>query len=705
MIARTKTKHFVESEERETPLMDVRNIGIMAHIDAGKTTLTERILYYTGVNYRMGEVHEGTATMDWMVQEQERGITISSAATTCYWGDCRINIIDTPGHVDFTAEVERSLRVLDGAVAVVCAVSGVQSQTEAVWKQARKYNVPVVAFINKMDRVGADYSRVVEEIKTKLSAVPIPIYLPFGSEDGFKGVVDVLKNRLLTFDSGKYGEFVLESDVPVEMLEERSLAYEFIIECLAEVDEVVMERFLTDEVPTETELLTALRNATISGQTVPVVCGSAFRNKGVQPVLNTIVDCLPSPVDDWDIDGVDLTTGRKVTRHVGDKQPFSALVFKVAADPYMGTLVYIRVYSGTAGKGMQVLNPRTGKNVRIGRLVQMHANHREDKEYIFSGDIAAVIGMSDAVTGDTLCDANRPIALESVVFPEPVIGVAIEPKTSEDRNRMEEAFHVLLREDPTFQVRVDSETGQTILAGMGELHLEIIRDRLKREFGVQAGAGKPQVAWREKITRSAEAEVKFVRQSGGKSLYGHVKLRISPLKRGEGTAVKISAGEDRIPSEFHEAVKQGATGSCDFGLLAGYPMVDMLIDIFDGSFHPVESSEEAFRIAASMAIKDALMEAACTLLEPIMKVEVQTPEEHVGDIIADLSSRRGQINEVEAQAPDAKVFARVPLANLFGYATVLRSLTRGRANFTAEPSHFEKVPEILQKEILKKAFV
>ncbi len=698
-----KHNGYVEAPGRKVPLRQVRNIGVMAHIDAGKTTLTERILFYTGVNYRLGEVHEGTATMDWMIQEQERGITITSAATTCFWKGSRINIIDTPGHVDFTAEVERSLRVLDGAVAVFCAVGGVQPQSETVWRQAKRYKVPVVAFVNKMDRTGADFARVVEEIRDKLAATPVPIQIPIGKEGGFEGVVDVLEMKALYFAAGDHGTTVSVQDIPVELEVGAVKAREYLTECLAEVDDVVLEHFLSDELPSTTVLRDALRRATLAGLTVPVTCGSAFKNKGVQPLLDAVVSCLPSPVDIWDVEGLHPESQQKIRRHVGDTEPFAALVFKMMTDPYVGKLVFFRVYSGTAKQGMPVYNPRTGKRERLGRLLQMHANSREEREAVFSGDIAAVVGLSDAATGDTLCVQHDQIVLESVSFPDPVISIAIEPKTSGDRDALLLALQQLAQEDPTFRVRTDPETGQTLLSGMGELHLEIIRDRLFREFKVGANVGRPQVAYRETIRTKADADVKFARQSGGRGQYGHVVLCVEPRPRGHGISLENKVTGGRIPKEYHRAVESGVREAAESGVLAGCPIVDIHVDVLDGSYHPVDSSELAFKVAASMALKEAARKARPVLLEPIMKVEVNTPEEHMGDVIGDLSSRRGQVVEVETQMQTTRIAAHVALSELFGYATALRSVTRGRADFAAEPSHFEQVPESMQNEIVEKA--
>jgi elongation factor G len=705
-MAMTKpTDHlgFVEAPGRQVPLCQVRNIGIMAHIDAGKTTLTERILYFTGVNYRMGEVHEGTATMDWMVQEQERGITITSAATTCFWNEHRINIIDTPGHVDFTAEVERSLRVLDGAVAVFCAVGGVQSQSETVWRQAKKYGIPVVALVNKMDRIGADFQRVVDEIRTKLGILPIVLQVPIGAEDEFVGVVDLLAERALFFAAEDPDAAIRVEQVPESMWAEVQVAREHLIECLAEVDDAVMEKFLCDEEPELEMLQAAIRRATIAGTVVPVLCASAFKNRGVRPLLDAVVRYLPSPLDVWDIEGVDPRNGEKMTRHVGDAQPFSALAFKMMVDPFLGKLVFFRVYSGTARQGMKVYNPRTGQMERLGRLFQMHANHREDRDEIFSGDIAVLVGLGDVVTGDTLCDQTEPIVLEKLIFPEPVISMAIEAKTTRDRESLVLAMQQLIQEDPTLRVRTDPETGQTLLAGMGELHLEIIRDRLLREFKVGANVGRPQVAFRESFLKTVTVDSKFDRQLGGRRIFGHVVIRLEPRERGHGLSIGFEQMAENIPRDFWPAIEKGLREAAENGVLIGYELVDFNVDVVNGSHIPVDSSELAFKLAASMGLKDAVRKAGPILLEPVMNLEVNAPEEHLGDVIGDLSSRRGRVVEVEAQARLTRVRAHVPLSELFGYATALRSLTRGRADFVAEPSHFERLPESMQNAIVEKA--
>ncbi|OGV39925.1 MAG: translation elongation factor G [Lentisphaerae bacterium GWF2_45_14] len=698
------SKEYQEAPGRTVPLNQVRNIGIMAHIDAGKTTLSERILYYTGVNYKIGEVHEGTATMDWMVQEQERGITITSAATTCTWKDYKINLIDTPGHVDFTAEVERSLRVLDSAVAVFCAVGGVQPQSETVWRQARSYRVPVVAFVNKMDRTGANFDKVVKDIRTKLGATAIPIQIPLGAEADFVGILDILSRKAYYFDGDDLGAKMREEEMPPDYQEEVEKARNYLVECLAEVDEEIMEVFLNDQKPDTESIKKALRKATVSGAVVPVSCGSAFKNKGVQILLDLVVDFLPSPVDVWDIKGFNPDSGEEISRHVGDMQPFSALVFKIMTDPYVGKLSYFRVYSGTLSKGMSVLNPRTGKRDRLGRILQMHANMREERDSVFSGDIAAAVGLKNVTTGDTICDEDNPIVLESMHFPDPVISIAIEPKTSADRDKLYIALGSLSEEDPTFNMKTDQETGQTIISGMGELHLEIIVDRLFREFKVGANTGKPEVAYRESIRKKADSDTKFVRQSGGRGQYGHAVINIEPRDRGYGVTVENKVVGGKIPKEFIKPVQEGILEAARTGVLAGYPVVDVHVDIVDGSYHPVDSSEMAFKMAGSLAFKDAVRKAGLYILEPIMKMEITTPDEHMGDVIGDVSSRRGSIVQVESDAGGSftRIVATAPLSELFGYATGLRSLTRGRASYSMEPSHFEAVPSSVQEKIMEK---
>ncbi len=693
---------YQENPGRITPIAEVRNIGIMAHIDAGKTTLSERILFYTGINHKLGEVHEGNATMDWMVQEQERGITITSAATTCFWNKDgkkhRINLIDTPGHVDFTAEVERSLRVLDGAVAVFCAVGGVQPQTETVWRQAKKYHVPIIAFVNKMDRTGANFYKVVDAMRTKLKANVVPMVLPIGAEANFEGLVDIMEEKAYEFDEMN----IKEIPVPEDMKEKLAEARAFMIERIAENDESVMEVFLNDEVPSVDLLKKGLRRAVLSGQLVAAFCGTAFKNKGVQLLLNAVVDYLPSPVDIWEVHGTNPDTDQPESREVGDEVPFSALAFKIMNDPYVGKLIYFRVYSGVATSGAVVYNPRTRKRERLGRILQMHANKREERKEIYSGDIAAAVGFKDVRTGDTLCDENHPIVLESMSFPEPVISIAVEPKTTADRDKLYTALGALSDEDPTFTMKSDDETGQTIISGMGELHLEIIMDRLRREFKVEAQSGQPQVSYRETILKKANADSKFVRQSGGRGQYGHVIMDVTPMERGHGVTIENKVVGGNIPKEYIKPIEQGIKEAAQTGILAGYPCIDFHVDILDGSYHPVDSSETAFKIAASMGLKDACKKAGMVLLEPIMKVEITTPDENTGDIIGDVTSRRGTISEMSTEEGTTIISANVPLSELFGYATAIRSLTKGRASYSMEPSHFEPVPKTIQEKIVEK---
>ena len=696
-------KVFHESPNRETGLRNTRNIGIMAHIDAGKTTLSERILFYCGKSYKIGDVHEGTATMDWMEQERERGITITSAATTCAWREHRINLIDTPGHVDFTAEVERSLRVLDGTVAVFCSVGKVQPQTETVWRQAQKYHVPIIAMVNKMDRTGADFWGVVNEIKTKLGATPVPLMLPIGKEADFVGVIDVLANKAVYFE-GDNGENRRFEDLNAEQQEARDNALQHAFECVAEVDEQIMEYFLEEKMPEIEVLRAGIRRATLATGIVPVCCGTAYKKKGVQNLLDAVVDYLPSPVDVWDINGTDPQTGEKKTRHVGDLQPFAALMFKIMTDPFVGKLYYFRVYSGVASQGMTVYNPRTGKKERLGRLLQMHSSQRTEIPDVYSGDIAAAVGLKNVTTGDTLCAEEDPIVLESMNFPEPVISIAVEPKSSGDRDKLFKGLAALSAEDPTFQVHSNEETGQTIISGMGELHLEIILDRLIREFKVEANTGAPQVAYREALNAAAESNMKFVRQSGGRGQYGHCVINLIPQERGAGIVIENKVVGGNIPKEFIKPIEAGIREAAGSGVLAGYPLVDFKVEIIDGSYHPVDSSEMAFKVAGSMALKDAARKAGLMLLEPIMKVELTTPDENMGDLIGDITSRRGNIAEINANNDQAftRVTAQIPLSELFGYATTIRSLSRGRASYSMEPSHFERVPKQIQDKVVEK---
>ena len=694
---------YNESPRRQVRLGNVRNIGIMAHIDAGKTTLTERILFYCGRNYKIGDTHDGTATMDWMAQERERGITITSAATTCFWKGHRINIIDTPGHVDFTAEVERSLRVLDGAVAVFCSVGKVQPQSETVWRQAQKYGVPIIALVNKMDRTGADFQGVVDEIRSKLGANPLPVYLPIGKEADFQGVIDVLEAKAIYFNSEDNGAEEHIRELTEEQQAEQKEAFRKLVETLADVDDAVMEVFLEDKIPPVEELRAALRRATLAGKVVPVAAASAFKNKGVQPLLDAITYYLPSPIDIWDIKGTDPNTGAEITRHVGDMQPFSALVFKIMSDPFVGKLYYFRIYSGIAAQGMTVYNPRTGRAERFGRLLQMHANQREERQEIFSGDIAAAVGLRNVTTGDTLCLESCPIALESMTFPEPVISIAVEPKSSGDRDKLTKGLLALAEEDPTFQIHSDEETGQTIISGMGELHLEIILDRLIREFKVEANTGAPQVAYREALQKEATSDMRFVRQTGGRGQYGHCIINVIPQERGAGITVENKVVGGNIPKEYIKPIENGIREAAQSGVLAGYAVVDFKVEIVDGSYHPVDSNEMAFKIAGSMAFKDAAKKAGIELLEPIMKVELTTPDENMGDLIGDITSRRGAIIEIKAGNNGfTQVVAQVPLSELFGYATAIRSLSRGRATYSMEPAHFERVPKQVQEKILEK---
>ncbi|MBM7583447.1 elongation factor G [Caldicoprobacter guelmensis] len=683
------------------PIERVRNIGIMAHIDAGKTTTTERILFYSGKIHKIGEVHEGAATMDWMVQEQERGITITSAATTVSWKDHFINIIDTPGHVDFTVEVERSLRVLDGSVAVFCAKGGVEPQSETVWRQANKYKVPRIAYVNKMDIVGADFFNVVKMIRERLGANPVPIQLPIGQEADFRGMIDLVKNKAIYYldELGTQSE---EKEIPDEL---KDLAQEYrtkLLEVVAEQDDELMMKYLEGEELTIDEIKAALRKATISFKIVPVLCGSSYRNKGVQPLMDAIVDYLPSPLDLPPVVGTSPDTGEEIVRHPSDDEPLSALAFKVMADPYVGKLVYVRVYSGVLRSGTYVYNTTKGTKERIGRVLRMHANQREEISEAYAGDIVAVVGLKNTITGHTLCDENNPIVLESMVFPEPVIQVAIEPKTKAGQEKLSVALQRLAEEDPTFRTYVDQETGQTIIAGMGELHLEIIVDRLVREFKVEANVGKPQVAYRETIKKPVKAEGRFIRQTGGRGQYGHVWLEVEPLEPGKGFEFvnKIVGGV--IPKEYIPAVESGVREAMESGVLAGYPVIDVRVTVFDGSYHEVDSSEMAFKIAASMAFKDAMQKADPVLLEPIMKVEVTVPEEYMGDVIGDISSRRGRIEGTELRGNTQVIRAYVPLAEMFGYATDLRSKTQGRGSYVMQMSHYEEVPKNLLEKIIKK---
>jgi len=681
----------------------MRNIGIAAHIDAGKTTTTERILYYTGRTHKLGEVHEGTAIMDWMEQEQERGITITSAATTCFWRDIQINIIDTPGHVDFTAEVERSLRVLDGAVAVFDAVAGVQPQSETVWRQADKYNVPRICFINKMDRVGADFAHSIDTIVSRLKCKPVAIQLPVGAEDQFKGIIDLVRMKALLWRDETLGAEYDEVEIPAELLQQAREYREKMIEAVAEHDDTLFEKFIEGHPLTEAEIQHGIRKATIALKIFPVICGSAFKNKGVQTMLDAVVDYLPSPLEVPPVEGTAIGDPTQVlTRKASDSEPFSALVFKIMTDPYVGQLAFFRVYSGKLAAGESVYNVAKGRKERIGRLLRMHANKREEIQEIFAGDIAAAVGLKTVQTGDTICDDNSPIVLESITFPTPVIQLAVEPKTKADQEKLGMAIQKLAQEDPTFRVATDPETGQTILSGMGELHLEIIVDRMMREFGVAANVGKPQVAYRETIRKHAEAEGRFVRQTGGRGQYGHVKIKVDPLPQGTGFEFVNEIFGGSIPKEFIKPVEAGMREALEGGVLAGYPMSDLKAILYDGSYHDVDSSEMAFKIAGSMAIKEAARKAKAVLLEPIMAVEVVVPEEYMGDVIGDLNSRRGRIEGMELRGTTQIIKSMVPLSEMFGYATELRSRTQGRGSFTMHFGKYEEVPSALSEEIVNR---
>ena len=693
---------------RLIPLERTRNIGIMAHIDAGKTTTTERILFYTGRVHKIGETHEGAATMDWMVQEQERGITITSAATTCYWEGSehqfdkhRINIIDTPGHVDFTVEVERSLRVLDGSVAVFCAKGGVEPQSETVWRQADKYHVPRMAYVNKMDITGADFYRVIDMMKTRLNANAVPIQLPIGFEDTFQGMIDLIKMRAIVYDDalGKEEEFV---EIPADMKEKAEEYRAALVEAVAESDDELMMKYLEGEELTEEEILAGIRKATIACKMTPVCCGSSYKNKGVQPMLDAVIQFMPAPTDVPNIKGVNPETGEEDERPSSDEAPFSALAFKIATDPFVGKLAFFRVYSGTLTAGSYVYNSTKGKRERIGRILQMHANHREEIEQVYSGDIAAAVGLKDTTTGDTLCDEKNEIILESMVFPDPVISVAVEPKTKADQEKMGIALQKLAEEDPTFRVHTDPETSQTIISGMGELHLDIIVDRLLREFKVGCSVGNPQVAYRETIRKAVKSEGKFVRQSGGKGQYGHCWLEITPRKPGEGFLFENKVVGGAIPKEYIAPIEAGVKEAMENGVVAGYPMVDIAVTVYDGSYHEVDSSEMAFKIAGSMGFKSGAEKANPVILEPYMKVEITVPEEYMGDVIGDVNSRRGRIEGMEARNGAQVINAFVPLAEMFGYATDLRSKTQGRGNYSMEVDHYEDVPRNIAEAIIAK---
>ncbi len=685
---------------KQIPLGRVRNIGIMAHIDAGKTTVTERILYYTGRSHKIGEVHDGAATMDWMEQEQERGITITSAATTCFWHDHRINIIDTPGHVDFTIEVERSLRVLDGAVAVFCAVGGVQPQSETVWRQANRYGVPRIAFVNKMDRMGADFMRVVGMIRDRLGAKAVPIQVPIGAEENFKGMVDLITRKAMIFNDESMGAKFEEVSIPDDLADMVEELRENLLETALEQDDALMETYLDGGEVSDEDFMACIRKGVLASAFVPVMCGSAFKNKGVQPLLDSVIGYFPSPEDTPDVEGEKVDSEEVLTRKADPKEPFSALAFKIMTDPFVGSLTFFRVYSGVLETGSYVLNPGKEKKERIGRLMLMHANKREDVKKVSAGEIAAAVGLRFTTTGDTLCSPEKPIVLERMSFPEPVISIAIEPKTKADQEKMGVALGRLAQEDPSFRVEVDHETNQTIISGMGELHLEILVDRMLREFKVDANIGKPQVAYRETITKEVESEGKFVRQSGGRGQFGHVWLKIEPQEPGEGYEFVDMIKGGAVPREYIPAVAKGVEEALAGGVRAGYPMVDLKVTLYDGSYHEVDSNEMAFKVAGSMGVKEGCKKASPVILEPIMSVEVEVPEEYMGDVIGDLNSRRGNIHGMDGVGINQLVKSMVPLANMFGYATDLRSMTQGRATFTMQFDHYEQVPAAIAEEIV-----
>jgi elongation factor G len=689
------------AEIRKYPLERVRDFGIIAHIDAGKTTVSERLLYYAGITHKIGEVHEGEATMDYMEQERERGITITAAATTLFWKDSRLNLIDTPGHVDFTVEVERSMRVLDGGVVVFDGVAGVEPQSETVWRQADKYKVPRMCFVNKLDRTGADFYKDVQSINERLSTDAIPIQLPIGTEGDFAGIVDLISQKAIYFEGDK-GETVVEKEIPADLADKVKEYRERLVEKVVEQDDAIMESYLAGTQPTVEQLKKALRKGTLSLKIIPILCGSALKNKGVQTLLDAVVDYLPSPLDVPPVKGTDPKDESKVLeRKASDSEPLAALAFKILADPFVGKLVFFRVYSGTLNAGSYVLNSASGKKERIGRMVRLHANKREEVKSVYAGEIAAAVGLKDTGTGDTLCDPENPIILEKIVFPEPVISIAIEPKTKADQEKMGNALSRLADEDPTFRVKADEETGQTIIAGMGELHLEVIVDRMKREYKVEANVGRPQVAYKETIKGNAEIEEKYIRQTGGRGQYGHVYLRVKPLERGKGIEFIDEIKGGVIPQEFIPAVEKGVKEAMDNGVMAGYQVVDVEVTLFDGSYHDVDSSEAAFKIAGSKGVKNAMRKASPVLLEPIMKVEVTTPETSMGDVVGDLNAKRGQIQEMIDRVQGIKVIhAMVPLAEMFGYATSLRSMTKGRASYSMEFDHYEEVPGNIAKKIV-----
>ena len=688
---------------REESLEKTRNIGIMAHIDAGKTTTTERILYYTGKTYKLGEVHEGTATMDWMVQEQERGITITSAATACLWDDTRINIIDTPGHVDFTAEVERSLRVLDGAVAVFDSVAGVEPQSETVWRQANKYSVPRIAFMNKMDRAGADFFASVESMKKRLAAKPVPVQIPLGREEHFKGVIDLIRMKAIVYQDKTMGAEFDEIDIPQDHEQEAREWREKMVEMVVETDDVLLDAYLAGNQIEDDQLRAALRKGTSALQFTPCLCGAAFRNKGVQPLLDAIVAYLPSPLDVPPVQGIDPQTKETIEQIISDDAPFSALIFKIVTDPFVGQLAFLRVYAGSLKAGSTTYNCTREREERIGRLLKMHADKREEIKEVYAGDIAAAVGLKDVRTGDTICDKKHPVILEAMEFPTPVISVAIEPKTREDQDKLGFSMGKLMQEDPTFKVHVDPDTGQTIISGMGELHLEIIVDRLLREFGVGANVGKPQVAYKETISAAAKGEGKFVRQTGGRGQYGHAKLKIAPAESGAGLVFENKIVGGKIPREFISSVENGVKEAMESGYLAGYEIEDVQVELYDGSFHEVDSSEIAFKVAGSMAFKEALGRAKPIILEPIMRVEVVVPQEYMGDVVGDLNSRRGRVNNMEPRGEAQVINAFVPLSEMFGYATAVRSLSQGRANYSMHFDRYKQIPAQIATEIVAKA--
>ncbi len=684
---------------RQVTLEKTRNIGIMAHIDAGKTTTTERILYYTGINHRIGETHDGTATMDWMAQEQERGITITSAATTCFWKEHRVNIIDTPGHVDFTVEVQRSLRVLDGSVTVFCAKGGVEPQSETVWRQADEYRVPRMAYVNKMDIMGADFYRVVQMMRDRLKCNAVPIQLPIGAEDTFKGIIDLVEMKAYIYYDDK-GTDIRCEDIPADMLEKAEQYRTELIEHVAEQDDALMEKYFEGEELTIDEIKSCIRKSTLANTMIPVTCGTSYRNKGVQKLLDAIIDYMPAPTDVPAIKGTNPDTGEEMERHSSDDEPFAALAFKIATDPFVGKLCFFRVYSGTITAGTTVYNSNKDNDERMGRILQMHANHRQDIDTVYAGDIAAAVGLKNTTTGDTLCDEKHPVILESMEFPEPVIRVAIEPKTKAGQEKMGIALAKLAEEDPTFKTYTDEETGQTIIAGMGELHLEIIVDRLLREFKVEADVGAPQVAYKETIRKLADVDNKYARQSGGKGQYGHVKIKVEPNEVGKGYEFVNAIVGGAIPKEYIPAVDAGIQGAMQSGVVAGYPVVDVKVTLYDGSYHEVDSSEMAFKIAGSMAFKEAMRKADPVLLEPIMKVVVIVPEEYMGDVIGDINSRRGLMQGMEAVSGAQQINAQVPLSQMFGYATDLRSRTQGRGQYVMEPSHYSEVPKNIAEDII-----